>query len=93
MKNAFFLFPTLLLFFTSCTKDPVIFLSQGMMAGEATESSVTLQARLSAADTLIDGDIPGIAGFGKFEISQKEDFFKLSIFRLYWKQILFMTIF
>jgi alkaline phosphatase D len=55
----------------SCTEKPKIYLAQGLMAGEATDSSVILQSRLAATDTLVDGDIPGIHGMARFGISQK----------------------
>ena len=44
------------------------------MSGEATESSIILQARLTDVDTLIQGDIPGKEGVGRFEVSSDQDF-------------------
>ena len=64
-------------FFSSCTLDndeQIIFLAQGLMSGEPTESSIILQSRLTTSDTLIDGDIPGMAGKARFEISEHENF-------------------
>ena len=66
------------LFFTvlvSCTP-PVqdIFLGQGIMSGEATSSSIILQSRLTAADTLIDGDLPGKLGMAMFQIAEDSSF-------------------
>ncbi|MCG8311093.1 MAG: metallophosphoesterase family protein [Cytophagales bacterium] len=63
-----------LLVLTSCSEKEKIFLAQGIMSGEATENSIILQARLTSADTLIAGDIPGAAGFGKFEVSENSGF-------------------
>jgi len=44
------------------------------MSGEATENSIILQSRLTASDTLVAGDMPGISGVGRFEISGNNDF-------------------
>lgn len=70
MKQYFFL-SFIFIFFLSCTEQPKIYLAQGMMAGEVTESSVILQSRLTATDTLLNGDIPGIDGMARFAISEK----------------------
>ena len=53
---------------------PDIFLAQGIIAGEATEHSIILQSRLTATDTLVDGDVIGIGGIGRFEIAVDESF-------------------
>ena len=50
------------------------FLGQGIMAGEVTNSSAILQSRLTSSDTLVNGDVLGISGFGKFEIDTNPDF-------------------
>lgn len=53
----------------SCTpRVQDIFLGQGIMSGEATPTSVILQARLTISDTLTNGDLPGKLGIGKFQI-------------------------
>ncbi|NRB49845.1 MAG: alkaline phosphatase D family protein [Saprospiraceae bacterium] len=65
----------LVVLFTACeSSSPSLFLGQGLMAGEITAESVILQARLTASDTLMAGDVPGKAGFGYFEIAQSDDF-------------------
>ncbi len=55
-------------------EDKSIFLAQGLMTGEPTESSIILQSRLTATDTIVNGDIPGITGMGRFELSESENF-------------------
>ena len=65
----------LLLF--SCKKKetlPPLFNGQGEMAGEVTPSSVILQSRLTASDTLVNGDLPGATGFARFEWDRQHDF-------------------
>ena len=66
---------SLVLVIISCNP-PVqdIFLGQGIMSGEATSSSIILQSRLTVADTLIKGDLPGKSGIGIFQIAEKSDF-------------------
>ncbi len=49
-------------------------LAQGLLAGEVTESSIILQTRLTSSPALVDGDVPGSAGTGRFEISTTPDF-------------------
>jgi alkaline phosphatase/alkaline phosphatase D len=70
-----FIFQSLLLIFLlSCSEKPEIYLAQGLMAGEATESSVILQSRLTATDTLVNGDIQGLQGVARFLISVNQSF-------------------
>jgi len=65
----------LVLFVISCGADASkIYLGQGIMSGEITANSAILQSRLTATDTLVDNDLPGIHGFAKFEISSDADF-------------------
>ena len=45
-----------------------IFLGQSVLAGEVTVDSVILLTRLTAAEGVIDGDVPGIRGVGRFEV-------------------------
>lgn len=68
----FFLFSIVIV--VSCIPKEKVFLAQGIMSGEATENSIILQARLTSSDTIIDGDIPGIIGKGRFEISTSAAF-------------------
>lgn len=49
-------------------------LGQGQMAGRVTESSVILQSRLTDGSELVDGDLPGLPGVARFEISTNKDF-------------------
>ena len=44
------------------------------MSGEITATSAILQSRLTATDTLVNNDLPGIHGFAKFEISDNAEF-------------------
>ena len=71
-------YPSLLFFiillFSGCQQGQKVFIAQGIMSGEASENSIILQSRLTAADTLIHGDIPGLAGVGKFELSDDASF-------------------
>lgn len=49
-------------------------LAQGMIAGEPTQYSIILQARLTALDSMVQYDIPGAEGVGRFELSRAADF-------------------
>ena len=51
-----------------------VFLGQGIMSGEATSTSIILQSRLTISDSLINGDLGGLHGHGRFEISLKSNF-------------------
>jgi alkaline phosphatase D len=51
-----------------------IHLAQGILAGEVTATSVILQTRLTASPGLVDGDVPGAAGTGRFEIATNASF-------------------
>ena len=53
---------------------PVSHLGQGLMAGEATATSVILQARLTREAELNQGYLPGQAGIGRFEIDTDPEF-------------------
>jgi len=48
-----------------------IHLGQGIMAGEVSDQSVILQARLTVSDTLINGFLKGQKGFLKFQYRSK----------------------
>ncbi|MEL6253930.1 MAG: alkaline phosphatase D family protein [Bacteroidota bacterium] len=64
-------------FFASCdleTQGYTFHLGQGIMIGEVSEKSAILQARLTTSPNLIEGDMPGLAGTGIFEVSPAEDF-------------------
>ena len=45
-----------------------IFLGQGSMVGEVSQTSAILQTRLTASEKLVDGDVLGAPGFARFEI-------------------------
>ena len=45
-----------------------IFLGQGSMVGEVSQTSAILQTRLTASEKLVEGDVLGAAGFACFEI-------------------------
>ena len=51
-----------------------IHLAQGILAGEVTATSAILQTRLTSVTSLTDGDVPGTAGTGRFEIAPAPDF-------------------
>lgn len=52
-----------------------VFLGQGTMAGEVTDSSALLQSRLTQFTQLdAEGDLPGASGFISFEWSRRADF-------------------
>ncbi len=51
-----------------------IYLGQGIMAGEATSTSVILQSRLTVSDTLTNGDLTGKEGIARFEIDKDSTF-------------------
>jgi len=51
-----------------------IFIAQGSMTGEITSSSAILQTRLTAAPSLVDGDVPGQTGIARFEIDTTPEF-------------------
>lgn len=74
MKQIFYFLIALSCSGIGCKQKQAIYLAQGIMAGEPTESSVILQSRLTAIDTLVDGDIMGFPGVGRFEISENRDF-------------------
>ncbi len=62
----------LILLGTGCfavERTQVPMLGQGVMAGEVTANSVILQARLTATQELVDGDLPGCEGVGYFEVA------------------------
>ena len=65
----------LLLLLASCKPGPTpVSLGQGLMAGEATATSVILQARLTRGQELVDGDLPGVSGTGIYEIDSDPQF-------------------
>jgi alkaline phosphatase/alkaline phosphatase D len=68
-----FLAPALWLVDRTTVADDIAHL-QGEMAGEATQSSVILQSRLTATTLVEDGDVSGAEGWGAFEISDRVDF-------------------
>ncbi len=77
MKLKIYFFFLSLFFIAGCTtynKQQSVFLAQGIMSGEPTATSIILQSRITASDTLIDGDISGKAGMGRFEISENKNF-------------------
>ncbi len=71
----------LVLAVSACEKKPVeesavptIFHVQGEMTGELSRNGAILQSRLTAADTLASGDLPGVPGVACFDISTEPDF-------------------
>lgn len=59
---------------TDLTHAAEIHLAQGLLAGEASDTSVILQTRLTASEGLVEGDVPGTHGVGRFEISPSPNF-------------------
>ena len=51
-----------------------IYLGQGMMAGEATSTTIFLQSRLTVSDTLTNGNLFGRSGVGIFQIDVNSSF-------------------
>jgi alkaline phosphatase D len=51
-----------------------IYLGQGVIAGEVTTNSVILQTRLTAAESVVDGEVPGIRGVARFEVDSSPTF-------------------
>lgn len=51
-----------------------VFHAQGEMAGEVTQTTAILQSRLTASPGLVEGDVPGAAGWGRFQYSESPDF-------------------
>lgn len=52
-------------------------LAQGILAGEVSDTSVLLQARLTSTDPMVDrhwSGIMGVKGVGRFEVSEGADF-------------------
>ena len=73
----YFLLPLLLCVFFGCKREEVsdrMGHLQGEMAGEVTDSSALLQSRLTALGQDIDGEIAGMDGYGRFNLSQSTDF-------------------
>jgi len=61
--------------FSAESGSPSVFLGQGSLCGEVTESSALLQTRLTAAMQLdAEGDLPGATGVAGFEWSARADF-------------------
>ncbi len=59
------------------SSDFPVTLSQGVMAGEVTETSAIMQSRLTSANPLVDSrwsGIPGSPGVARFEVSSAPDF-------------------
>jgi len=53
-----------------------IFIGQGSMVGEVSQTSAILQTRLTASEKLVDGDVLGLAGLARFEIGITREFKK-----------------
>ena len=51
-----------------------VHLGQGIMSGEINTTSVILQTRLTASEEMRDGELLGVDGVGRFEVSQDEGF-------------------
>ncbi len=51
-----------------------VYHAQGEMTGEVSETSAILQSRLTASKGLVNGDVPGAKGVGRFEYSENADF-------------------
>lgn len=75
LANLLFFAPVLLVFL-ACQPDASTrsrHLGQGILVGEITPASAILQTRLTASDTLIDGELPGIGGMVRFVVSETAD--------------------
>ncbi len=49
------------------------YLGQGVMVGEVTDSSAIIQARITASDHLMDGTLPGLEGWVRYELVSKRN--------------------
>jgi alkaline phosphatase D len=54
--------------------DQQTFTTQGIMVGEVDETSAILQSRLGASAVLVDRDVPGAKGVGRFEYADNPEF-------------------
>ncbi len=66
----------LLWYLTACTPPVPLYFGQGIMAGEATDTSIILQTRITTTDTLVNGDLNGASCVVHFEISEHANFEK-----------------
>ncbi|MBN1294790.1 MAG: alkaline phosphatase D family protein, partial [Candidatus Latescibacteria bacterium] len=77
IKYKFYILVIIVIFlYLSCSNQPqfpTIFYAQGEMSGEVTQTSAILQSRFTSSDSLIDGNVPGCHGFGRFELSTTVD--------------------
>jgi len=64
----------LLILLLAGTAHAEIYHAQGEMAGEVSETSAILHSRLTASKSLVDGDVPGATGFGRFEYATNDQF-------------------
>ena len=79
VSKRFLMLLSIAVFITSCVKEEVkyeIDLShaQGEMSGEATQSSIILQSRLTSGNNFMQGDIAGAPGVACFELSERLNF-------------------
>ena len=51
-----------------------LYLAQGILAGEVTQTTAILQTRITAVSELTKGDVAGAAGTARFEIATNESF-------------------
>ena len=75
--------------YISCVSDTAVYEldhAQGEISGEVTQSSIILQSRLTRGRDLIQGDMPGAAGVGCFELSENPNFH--NSFKTKWTQAL-----
>lgn len=63
-----------LFFVLSCQQKPQDIYAEPLLSGEVDQNSVVLQSRLTKTDTLKNYDMPGKAGYGRFEYSKSADF-------------------
>jgi len=54
--------------------DAPLSLAQGLLAGEPTDNSIILQARLTSGGRQENGEITGAPGFARFEVSRDPEF-------------------
>lgn len=73
----------LLLSISFSTLAQTMYTGQGIMAGEVTAHSAILQTRLTASDTLINNELPGIDGLACFEVDTDSSF--SNSFRTAWQ--------
>lgn len=80
MTRTFSILSATALFFSSFVlpASAATHLAQGILVGEVTQNSAIFHGRLTASEDLVEGDVPGATGVGRFEWSVNADFKEVS---------------